>query len=128
MKILLILLFSLSLFAFEAKKVYHCASIYQIVNGTPQEFSEDVQKKKVFELLFNDKKNKLKTSDGMMYALAKSKTKGKLYINKSKVNGRTIVYKIKLASTNALYKSVLIRGYGNLVNEYAVCKLKQKDQ
>jgi len=123
MKIFILLLLSLSLFAFEGKKVYECVSKYQIVGGAPHEFSEDEQQKRLFQLVFNQKKTKLRTSDGMMYMLAKSKSKGKLYINKTQINGRTIIYKIKIASANGLYKSVLVRGYGNLVNEYAICRV-----
>lgn len=126
MKILLVLLFSLSLFAFEGKKLYECSSKYRIVNGSPHEYSPEEEKKTRFSLVFSKSLNRVKTSDGMIYGSAKSKSKGRVYVNRMKVNGRTLNYKLKIASKNGLYKSVSVTGYGNLVNEYVLCRKVQK--
>lgn len=128
MKILFILLFSLSLQAFESNKLYECASIYRVVGGTPHEYSLDEQKKSIFQLIFNKKQTRLQTSDSMIYEMMNSKLKGKLYVNKKRVNGRNLTYKMKLASTNGLYKSVFVTGYGNLVNEYVLCHQVKKGE
>ncbi|PHR56205.1 MAG: hypothetical protein COA44_08935 [Arcobacter sp.] len=126
MRILLILLFSLSLFAFEGKKLYECSSKYRIINGSPHEFSPQEEAKTKFSLVFSKNLNRVKTSDGMIYSSVKSKSKGATYKNIVKVNGRTLNYKLKIASKNGLYKSVSVTGYGNLINEYVLCKKIKK--
>ena len=128
MKILLILLFSLPLFAFEGNKLYQCASMYRIIGGTPHEFSAEEQKKSRFDLVFNKDLSRVKTSDGMIYNATKSSLKGRLYTNVMHVNGRTLYYKLKMASQNGMYKSVSVTGYGNLVNEYVLCQKAQKEK
>jgi len=127
MKLALILLLSLPLLAFEGKQLYQCSSMYRLVNGSPHEFSKEEQEKSTFGLMFNQNKNKVKTSDGMVYAITKSSVKGALYSNKVKVNGRTLYYKLKMAGENGLYKSVSVSGYGNLINEFVMCKKMHKD-
>ena len=132
MKTILILFFSLSLFAFEGKKLYECSSKYRIINGTPHEFSPEEEARTRFSLVFSKTLKRVKTSDGMIYSLAKSKSKGSLYVNVVKVNGRTLNYKLKMASKNGLYKSVSVTGYGNLINDYVLCskvpKVKNKNK
>jgi len=131
MKILLILLFSLCLFAFEGNKLYQCVPKYRIINGSPHEFTLDEQKKNAFQLVFNKKLSRIKTSDGIIYQVTSSNLKGKTYINKKKINGRSLTYKLKMASKNGLYRSVFVTGYGNLINEYVLCyqlKAKNKEQ
>lgn len=128
MKILLILLFSLSLFAFEGKKLYECSSKYRIINGSPHEFTPQEEAKTLFSLVFSKNLKRVRTSDGMIYGSAKSKSKGSLYVNRVKVNGRTLNYKLKVASKNGLYKSVSVTGYGNLINEYVLCTKVQKNK
>lgn len=121
MKILLILLFSLTLFAFEGKKLYQCAPKYRIVNGNPHEFSPEEQRKNAFQLIFNKKLTRLQTSDGMIYTASSSNLKNKTYFNKKKVNGRSLTYKLKMASNSGMYRSVFVTGYGNLINEFVLC-------
>lgn len=128
MKILLFLLFCLSPFleAFEAKKLYQCASKYRLVNGSPHEFSLEEQQKSLFQFVLNKKKTRLRTSDGMIYTKMKSRVKGDLYVSQVKVNGRALTYKLKMASGNGLYKSVTVTGYGDLINEFVLCaKIKE---
>jgi len=121
MKIFLILLFSLSLFAFEGKKLYQCAPKYRILNSNPYEFSPEEQKKNAFQVVFSKNLNRVKTSDGMIYTASSSNLKGKLYMNKKKINGRSLTYKLKMATKNGMYRSVFVTGYGNLINEFVMC-------
>ena len=121
MKILLILLFSLSLFAFEGKKLYQCVPKYRLVNGNPHEFTPAEQTKNAFQLIFNKKLTRVKTSDGMIYTATSSNLKGKTYVNKKRVNGRSLTYKLKMATKNGMYRSVFVTGYGNLINEFVMC-------
>ena len=127
MKILFILLFSLPLFSFEGNKLYQCVSKYRIVNGAPHEFSPEEQNKSLFQIVFNKKLSRVKTSDGKIYDSAKTKLKGQLYIYQAKVNGRLLKFKLQTASNNGLYRSVSVTGYGDLVNEFVLCQqLKTK--
>jgi len=126
MKLLLIFSLSLSLFAFEGKKLYECSSKYRVVGGSPHELSPEEESKTRFTLVFNKNLSRVKTSDGMIYGISKSKSKATVYVNRVKVNGRTLNYKLKLATKNGLYKSVSVTGYGNLINEYTLCTKVQK--
>jgi len=124
MKILLMILFSLSLFSFEGNKLYECSSKYRIVNGSPYEYTSDEEASSRFSLVFNKRMNRLKTSDGLVYAKAKKKTT--VFFKKLKVKGRSLTYTLKLASEHGLYKSAFVRGYGTLVNEYVLCSEVKK--
>ena len=128
MKSILLLLFFLSplIEAFESKKLYQCASKYRLVNGSPHEFTLEEQQKSLFRFVLNKKKTRLKTSDGMIYTKMKSKVKGTLYVSQIMVNGRSLSYKLREASSNGFYKSVNVRGYGDLINEFVLC-MKIKD-
>lgn len=127
MKLLLVLLLSLPLLCFEGEKLYQCASMYKIVEGTPYEFTSDEQKQSTFGLIFDQDLLRIKTSDGMVYNAIKSSSQGRLYVNKAVVNGRTLFYKLKIANKSGLYKSVSVTGYGNLVNDYVLCQEVKKD-
>ncbi|MDF1881030.1 hypothetical protein JHD50_06880 [Sulfurimonas sp. MAG313] len=121
MKIIVFLLLCLNLFAFEAKKTYQCIPKYTIANGNPQEYPQEEQEKKTFYLIFNKDLTRIKTSDGIIYNQSTTNVKGKLYRYKKMVNGRAITYKLRTASTNGLYRSAHVTGYGNLINEYVMC-------
>ena len=122
MKLLVILLFSLPLLAFEGKKLYQCTLMYRVIDGAPHEFSPEEQEKSRFGLVFSKDLSRLKTSEGLIYTSTKTSVKGKLYVKKVVVNGRTLYYKLKVANKSGLYKSVSVTGYGNLVNEYVLCQ------
>ena len=122
MKIVLFLLLSLSLFAFEGKKMYQCVPKYTVANGNPQEYPSEYQQKNSFYLVFNKKLSRIKTSNNKIYSLSNTREKGKLYMSKEMVNGRALTYKLRTASLNGLYRSVNVVGYGNLINEYVLCK------
>ncbi len=128
MKIILILLFSLPLLSFEGKKLYQCVSKYRVVEGSPVELSEEEQGKSQFQLVFNKTLSRVKSSDGMVYTAQKSTLKGQVYSAKILVNGRTLYYKLKVANDKGLYKSVSVTGYGELVNDYALCEKVKKEE
>ena len=124
MKILLIFLFSLPLFSFQAETTYQCKSLYRLISddNTHQKLSKDEQEKSKFRFILSKDFKSLRSSDGILY---RAKKNSDLFVKKVQVNGKTLYFKIQL-SKESLYKSVYALGYGNLIHEYVVCKKKEE--
>jgi hypothetical protein len=124
MKILLVFLFSLPLFAFQTETIYQCNSLYRLISddNSHQELSKDEQLKSQFELIISKDSKSIQSSEGMLY---RAKSSSDLFVNQVQFNGKTLYFKIQL-SKDSLYKSVYALGYGNLIHEYVVCKRKDR--
>ena len=111
----------MSLHAFDVKTVYECKSKFR----SEIELSDSDQEKSLFELYIKKDKMALKTSEGIIYKRKRSAQKGSLYVKKMHMQGRTLYYKLQLSSTrNTLMKSVLVKGFGNLIEDFVICKVK----
>jgi hypothetical protein len=67
----------------------------------------------------------LRTSDAMVYQAAKSTARGKLFSKKVAIQGKNVYYKIRVLNAKGIYKSVFVPGYGNLIQDFVQCRLKE---
>jgi len=121
MKLFLLLLMSLSLFAFENGVTYQCQSLYR----ADIELSPEEQAQTIFEMYIKKDGSYLKTSEPRIYDLAKTSNKGRLYASKHKSQGKTVYYKLQFSKGNKLLKFVTVPGYGKIISEYVAC-IKKK--
>jgi len=121
MKILLLLLLTLTLFAFDKSTIYECMVLYKGEVSLTQEERE----KSIFELYVNKTAKYIRTSDAIVYKYSKTNPKYKLYVSYKEIQHKTLKYKLELVKDNKLYKIVSAKGYGDLLTEYVSCKEKK---
>ena len=122
MKFLLIFFISVSVYAFNTETVYECKSTHRYEN----ELSEEEQKKSSFQLYIKDDRTALKTSNGLIYKQKSTNKKSNIYTKTVNSRGRLLYYKIEISPNNSLFKSVYAKGYGNLIKDLVVCKIKKE--
>jgi hypothetical protein len=118
---------SSSFLTFQSNKVYACTSQYRLIGAHTQhqQLSAKEKEKSYFEMTFNQDFSRLSTFDDMVYSVARSTAKGRLYSKKVAIQGKTVYYKLRVFSAKGIYKSVFVPGYGNLIHDFVQCELKE---
>ena len=126
MKLILLCLLFVPLFAFENGLTYKCMSTYR----ADVELSKEEQVKTYFEFYIKKDGSYLRTSAKRIYDLSSSMTKGRMYLSKVRSNGRVLYYKMQFSNNNTMMKSVSVPGYGKLISEFVQCtkKIKRKNK